>query len=109
MEKKKSKISNYTIIGLTIIILVGILTYNVITKIIKERNIKLDRVLTNKITYYSKRCYLEEKCKSELTIQDLYNNGYISDELIDYTNNAVIDPLTKISVKNNEVTIYWDK
>ncbi len=109
MEKKKSKISNYTIIGLTIIILVGILTYNVITKIIKERNIKLDRVLTTKIIYYSKRCYLEEKCKSELTIQDLYNNGYISDELIDYTNNAVIDPLTKISVKNNEVTIYWDK
>jgi len=109
MEKKKSKISNYTIIGLTIIILIGILTYNVAMRIIKERNYKLDKVLTTKITYYSKRCYLEEKCKSELTVQDLYKNGYISDELIDYTNNTVINPNTKISVNNNEVTIYWDK
>ena len=111
MEEKKSKfrISNYTIIGLTIIVLVGILAYNVYFRIKEESSKKARYVLESKVEYYAKRCYLEDKCGESFTIQDLYNYKYITKELVDYSTDEVVDPKTTISVKDNKVTINWSK
>ena len=108
-EKKKSKISNYSLIGLTIIGIIAFLGVNAYLRIKDEYEEKLTYALKTKIEYYAKRCYLEDKCTRSITVKELYEKKYITTDLVDPITNEVIDPNTQIYINNNKATVEWGK
>ena len=108
MEKKKSKISSYTLISLTIIGIIAFVGINSYLRIKKEHEEKVQYVLDSKIEYYAKRCYLEGKCRDVMTLKDIYNQGYIKTELVNENTNEIVDSSTRIRIKSDyTVEIEW--
>ena len=105
MEKKR--ISNLSILVFVILVLalvVGIKTFLQITKTHEDR---LIYSLHTNTEYYAKRCYLENKCEGEVTIQKLYDENYIKNELVNPITKEVIKPETKITYENETIKIDW--
>ena len=106
MEKKKT-ISNLWIIVITlsiIILIVGIKTIVVIKEQHEERALYSMRT---SVAYYAKRCYLEEKCNGVVTLQTLYDNEYIKEEVVDPITKEVIDHNLEIRYENDNIVINW--
>ena len=54
-------------------------------------------VVENKIKEAGKKCFLEEKCPEEFTLNDLFEKGYI---------NEAVDPITKEDIDKNKCLKY---
>ncbi len=108
-EKKKSKISSYTLISLTVIGIIAFIGVNSYLRIKKEHEEKVQYVLDSKIEYYAKRCYLEGKCREVMTLDDIYKQGYIKTELVNENTNEIVDSKIIIRVKSDySVVIDWE-
>lgn len=92
------RISNFTIIFITLCMLIGIVATTTTLRINKNHEEKLIYSMESKIAYYAKRCYLEEKCKDTITLQTLYDNEYIEN---------IYHPVTK-ELLNSSITIEYD-
>lgn len=102
------KISNFSIIAWTIIILLIIVVSYSFYKITEEKNNKMIFSMEENIKYYAKRCYLEGKCKDTITLGDLYTLDYL-DEVINPVTKEIVDKNTKISYVDKQIIIDWEK
>ncbi len=100
------KISNFTIVFVTLCIIVIIISTTTTARINEEHEKKLIYAMQSKIEYYTKRCYLENRCADEITLNMLYENGYL-EEVYHPVTKEQIDPNTKIKYDGKKVTIYW--
>ena len=99
------KISNCTIIFIVICLLtIFVITYSTF-KINETHESKLYYSVKSNVKYYAERCYLEEMCKDTVTLNDLYNLGYLTKEVINPVTKEVVDPSTLVNYINGEVII----
>ena len=63
--------------------------------------------MESKVEYYAKRCYLESVCTGSITLNDLYTNGYIKDEVINPVTKEVVDKNLVINYINSQIVINW--
>lgn len=87
MGKKKSNLI-VLLACATIISVIGGFIRN-----LNNHNEKAMLVVNSKILETATKCYLEEKCKDEITLNDLYEKEYLTEELI--------NPLTKENMDKN--------
>ena len=105
MEKKR--ISNFTILLIAIVI-AGVMIISKTVMVIKERHEgKLIYSMHSQVEYYAKRCYLEEVCKDTVTLNTLYENNYIKDEVVNPITKEVIDKNLIINYEDNKIVINW--
>lgn len=100
------KISNFTIIFACLCIIVVLVVCKTAIRINATHEERLIYAMQSKVEYYAKRCYLEEKCEGEVTLDMLYENGYLSHVYHPVTK-ELIDPDTKINFDGDKVTIDW--
>lgn len=105
MEKKKFSVIWYFIVTLVIINII-VITKTVI--VIKEQHEeRLLYSMHTTVEYYAKRCYLEEKCNGVVTLQTLYDNEYIKEEVVNPVTKEVINPTLEIKYENEKIIINW--
>lgn len=100
------KISRFMIIFSTICVLVIVVISVTTMRITDEHEQKLIYAMQSKVEYYAKRCFLEEKCKGEVTLETLYENEYLT-EVSHPVTKEILDPNLKINYENNKVVINW--
>ncbi|MDE5630603.1 MAG: hypothetical protein K2G03_00135 [Bacilli bacterium] len=100
------KISNFTIIFITVFILIGVVAATTTIRINESHEEKLIYAMKSKVEYYAKRCFLENRCADGATINVLYENGYI-DELYHPVTKEAIDSNISIEYDGDKVTINW--
>jgi hypothetical protein len=61
----------------------------------------------SKVEYYAKKCYLDDICKDKITLERLYENGYLSEEVVNPITKEVIDHGLEIYYENEKVVINW--
>lgn len=61
-----------------VIIILIVLVGSTIYKLNKRHEDKLYNVMYSEIKYQAKRCYLESNCKSNITLNELYEKKYLS-------------------------------
>ena len=72
-----------------------------IYKLVIKHNNRLYDVLYSEIEYQAKRCYLEEKCESNVILNELYNKGYLKIQF---------DPISKEELdKNLEIKLVGEE
>lgn len=104
----KKKVSNLSLITLSLsIILVIIITFSIV-KINTRHEEKLIYAMESKIEYNAKRCYLEKVCNDVITLKILYENKYL-EEVIHPVTKEIISPETIISYDelNDKINIEW--
>ena len=104
---EKVKISNYLIFIITIIIIAVIIVTQTVLVINKRHEDKLLYAMHSKVEYYAKRCYLENICKDTITLEVLYENEYIKDEIVDPITKEVISHDLEIKYEDDKVVINW--
>lgn len=102
------RISNFTIIFITIFILIGVVAITTTIRINSAHEEKLIYAMQSKVEYYAKRCFLEKRCADEATINMLYENGYI-EKLYHPVTKEEIDANIKIRYINEKIIIDWPK
>lgn len=102
------RISNLTIFFITIILIIGIIGTTTALYLSSKHEEKLIYAMQSKVEYYAKRCYLEKRCENEVTINMLYENGYI-EQIYHPVTKELVDPNTKINFDGQKVTINWKK
>ena len=105
MEKKR--ISNFAIFITTIVIIAVILITQTVVTINNRHEEKLLYAMHSKVEYYAKQCYLEEKCTDTITLQKLYDEKYITDEVINPITKEVIAHNLEIKFEDNKIVITW--
>ena len=105
MEKKR--ISNTFIIVITFLIITTFIITKTIILINENHENKQIYAMKSKVEYYAKRCYLEEKCSGEITLQTLYDNKYITSEVVNPITKEVIDSNLSIKYEDGKVVINW--
>lgn len=96
MVKKVSKVC--------VIILFLILISLTVYKLNKRHEDKLYNVLYSEIKYQAERCYLENKCESNIVLSELYDKKYLSTQY-DPISKEELSKDIKIVVKNESVEI----
>ena len=91
------KISNFTILTLTIFGLGIVVIIASIVKISDNHNHLLMYSMQSQVEYYAKRCYLENNCVGEVTLKDLYDRNYIKEEVVDPVSKEILDDNIKIN------------
>ena len=105
MEKKK--ISNFAIFIITIM-LIGVIVITKTVVVIKERHEeRLLYSMHTSVEYYAKRCYLEGKCNGTITLQMLYDNEYLTEEVVNPVTKEVINHDLEIKYVDEKVVINW--
>lgn len=104
---KTKRISNFSLISISIIATIFIIIIASIIKIRDNQNHNLIYAMESKIKYYAKRCYLEEKCEGAVTLSDLHEKNYLEEEIINPVTKEIINKNTEITYFNNEITINW--
>ncbi len=102
------KISNFTILGLTILVLGIVIIIASIVKISDNHNHLLMHSMQSQVEYYAKRCYVENNCEGEITLKDLYARNYIENEVVDPVTKEILDENLKINFKDKKVIINWN-
>lgn len=102
------KLSNYTIFICTIIILVVLIITTTTIKLSDDHEKKQIYAMQSKVEYYAKRCYLENKCSGEITLDKLYELSYISEEVVNPVSREIIRHDLPIKYENNKVVINWN-
>ena len=105
MEKKK--VSNSLILLITIVIILVVIITKTIIVINDRHEERQIYAMKTKVEYYAKRCYLEEKCKDTITLQTLYDNKYIEEEVVDPITKEVISHDLEIKYVDNKIVINW--
>lgn len=103
-----SKINNLTIISVTLLIIFGIVLIASIAKISDYHNEKLIYAMESKVEYAAKRCYLENNCSGEITLNNLYERKYLSEEVVNPITKEILNKDMKINFVNNKVVIDWN-
>ena len=68
---------------------------------------KLIYAMHTKVEYNAKRCYLEDKCNGVVTLQTLYDNEYLKEDIIDPITKEVISRDLEIKYEEDKVVINW--
>ena len=105
MEKKR--ISNFAIFITTIVIIAVILITQTVVTINNRHEEKLLYAMHTKVEYYAKRCFLEDVCKDNVTLQMLYDNQFLNEEVVNPITKEVIDPNLEIKFEDNKIVITW--
>ena len=105
MEKKR--ISNTFIFVMTFLIITTFIITKTIIKINERHEERQIYAMKSKVEYNAKRCYLEEKCSGDITLQTLYDNKYIDEEVVDPITKEVIDHNLLIKYEDGKVVINW--
>lgn len=100
------KVSRFTIIIIVISLLVALVITATTIELNQRHEERLIYAMETKIEYYAKRCYLENNCKDEITLQDLYDRDYL-DEVIHPVTKEILDPTIKIEYIDDKVNIKW--
>jgi len=98
-----NKIVSYVTI-IAIVIIIGFPTFY---KVVKDNHNKL-YVVTNKlVTEAAERCYYEEKCQNKkITLKELYDNKYLTEDVIDPVSKIVYDETSYIEINEKDSTFY---
>ena len=99
-----AKISNKSLIFLTIVLLIAVIVVATLLKITEIHDERLIYAMESKISYYAKRCYLEGNCDGDVTLADLYDRGYL-EEIVNPVTKEIISKDTIISYNDNEISI----
>jgi len=100
------RISNFTIFIVTIILLAVIVVTKTSFVLNEHHEEKALYAMHSKVEYYAKRCYLEGKCSGSITLQTLYDLGYLK-EVINPINKEVINSNLVIDYIDDKVVIDW--
>ena len=85
--------TNKIVIFITIFAIIIIIAVPTFYKVVKENHRRLYLVTNKLVTESAERCYYESKCLSKkVTLQELYEKGYLKQE--------IIDPVTKVVYLN---------
>ena len=95
------------IISTISIILVILVSGTTIYKIVIRHNEKLYDVLYSEIKYQANKCFLEEKCKKNIILNELYEKGYLETKFDPVTKEELNRNL-KIEITDNSVNILID-
>ena len=98
------RISNFTIIFVTIAILVVVVVTKTTMEINKDREKKLMYALNSKIEYAFKRCRLENRCSNDITLGILIENGYLNEQVNPITKEVISEDV-RINYVNGETII----
>lgn len=101
------KISNLTILGLTIFAMGIVIITASIVKINDNHSNLLMHSMQSQVEYYAKRCYVENKCSGEITLKDLYEREYIKEEVVDPVTKEILDENIKINYIDKKIVIDW--
>lgn len=102
-----AKISNWTLILITFIILSIIIIVSTLTAYNKEREEKLIYAMESKVSYQANRCYLENNCKETMTIEELINKKYLTEQIVNPITKEIVDNSTIITIKEDNININW--
>lgn len=102
----KQKVSNFTIIFIVILLIITVVGIFTVIKIQKNHDEKLLYATKSKVEYKAERCYLEGICKDTITLNVLYENGYLT-EIINPVTKEVIDSNLKIDYIDGKISIDW--
>lgn len=106
---KTKRISNFSLLSITIVVTCLIIIIASLVKIRNNQNEKLIYAMESKIKYYAKRCYLEEKCSGDITLKDLYEKEYLSDNIVNPVTKEIIDENTLIKFQDNQIILNIDE
>jgi len=106
MEKKR--ITNFEILSIAIIISLVIIIIGSINKILNNHNEKALYAMKSKVEYYAKRCYLENNCKDTITLKELYEKKYITEEVVNPITKEIISEDLEINYENDSIIINWN-
>lgn len=98
------RISNFTIMFVTIAILVVVVVTKTTMEINKDREKKLMYALNSKIEYAFKRCRLENRCSNDITLGMLIENGYLNEQVNPITKEVISEDV-RINYVNGETII----
>ncbi len=101
------KISNFALFFVTVCSLVVLVITTSTVKLTKLHEERLIYSMQSRVEYYAKRCFLEDKCKGDITLNTLYENQYLK-ELIHPVTKEVLNENMKIQFVNNEVKVDWE-
>ena len=96
--------SNKKVVILTVAIIAGMLIIPTIYKVHIEHNNRLIKVVEKEFLYYAKKCYYENACSSTVTLNDLYEKGYINEELANPITKKYYDTSSYVDIKTEEIT-----
>ena len=105
MERKK--ISNFTIISFAVVIAVVMIISRTVMIINDKHDDKLIYSMHTQVEYYAKRCYLEGKCEGVITLNTLYENKYIANEVVNPITKEVLDKNMEIKYEDEKIVINW--
>jgi hypothetical protein len=105
MERKK--LSNYMIFVATLAIIAVFLITKTVMVINDRHEEKQLYAMHSKVEYYAKKCYLDDICKDKITLEILYENGYLTEEVVNPITKEVIDHGLEIYYENEKVVINW--
>lgn len=101
-----AKISNFTLIFVTISILVVVVITTSTIRINREHEEKLMYAMESKVEYYARKCYLENNCRDTITLKTLYDLGYLK-EVVNPVTKEVVDYNTTITYEKDVININW--
>lgn len=101
------KISRFTIFLITSCLLIVVVVTASTIKINERHEEKLISSMESKISYYAKRCYLENRCKDVVTLKDLYELGYLT-QIVHPVTKEIIDENISIEYKDSNIIINWE-
>lgn len=105
MEKKKFSVIWYFIVTF---ILIGVIVITKTVMVINEQHEERSLYsMHSTVEYYAKRCYLEEKCNGVVTLQTLYDNEYIKEEVVNPVTKEVVNHDLEIRYENEKILINW--
>lgn len=102
-----SKISNFSLISYAIVVSGLIIIIASIAHISDQHKEKLIYAMESKIEYFAERCYLENNCAGETTLNDLYEKKYLS-EVVNPVTKEILDKDMKINYVDNKIIIEWE-
>jgi hypothetical protein len=103
----QKKTSNLFIIGITLIIIAVVITTKTVMVLNERHEDRLLYSMHSKVEYYAKRCYLDDVCKDTITLQTLYDNNYLKDEIVNPINKEVISHNLEIKYIEDKIVINW--
>lgn len=97
--------SNKKVIGITVAVIAGMIIIPTIYKIHTAHNERLLLVVENEFKYYAKQCYYQEECSSVVTLKELYEKGYLEEELTNPISKRYYREDSSVNLDTNEINL----